>query len=250
MTRASRFGRWRAARPAAGPVGVRGRGLRGRFGDPLCASERRQNRRGERLTRAAPAAILPAMQTVNLSAASAAMRAGASAGSGATMIALLLLVNLALAGAVSLPPLPSGARSAGAGLALDAVLLALLVAGVAFDLRRVWRADRRLGVQALGGAVGRVAEGLGCVTGLVLAAHLCPGSVGGVLGLGLAGLIVGLAVGDRLAERVRRALACRETPASCADEAEICGDPSAGATPAEQAEATREACASAEEARS
>jgi len=161
------------------------------------------------------------MQTVNLSAASAAMRAGASAGSGATMIALLLLVNLALAGAVSLPPLPSGARSAGAGLALDAVLLALLVAGVAFDLRRVWRADRRLGVQALGGAVGRVAEGLGCVTGLVLAAHLCPGSVGGVLGLGLAG-----------------------------PQAEICGDPSAGATPAEQAEATREACASAEEARS
>lgn len=215
------------------------------------------------MTRAAPAAILPAMQTVNLSAASAAMRAGASAGSGATMIALLLLVNLALAGAVSLLPLPGGARSAGAGLALDAVLLALLVAGVAFDLRRVWRADRRLGARALGGAVGRVAEGLGCVAGLVLAAHLCPGSVGGVLGLGLAGLIVGCAVGDRLAERVRRALACRETPASCADEvalwcgpvapdpqAEICGDPSAGATPAEQAEATREACASAEEARS
>jgi hypothetical protein len=143
------------------------------------------------------------MQTVNLSAASAAMRAGASAGSGATMIALLLLVNLALAGAVSLPPLPGGAGSAGAGLALDAVLLALLVAGVAFDLRRVWRADRRLGVQALGGAVGRVAEGLGCVAGLVLAAHLCPGSVGGVLGLGLAGLIVGCAVG------VRRLLAGR-----------------------------------------
>lgn len=120
------------------------------------------------MTRAAPAAILPAMQTVNLSAASAAMRAGASAGSGATMIALLLLVNLALAGAVSLPPLPSGARSAGAGLALDAVLLALLVAG----------------------------------------------------------------------------------PVAPDPQAEICGDPSVGATPAEQAEATREACASAEEARS
>lgn len=84
-----------------------------------------------------------------------------------------------------------------------------------------------------------------------------------VVSSGLAGLIVGCAVGDRLAERVRRALACRETPASCADEvalwcgpvapdprAEICGDPSAGETPAEQAEATRDACAPAEEARS
>lgn len=177
-------------------------------------------------------------QPVSISSAVAASQGSALVGAAGTYALVLTLLGLHAAGV----HLPGGAAVATGRVAQGAVLAvvaAALLAVTATGLRRVWRADRRVGAHLLAECARSVCGWGGALAAAGLVGLWCPSDLG-LLAAALAGLVAGDAVGVRLRDRALLALLWRKaTPASFAD-----------ATPAEQAEATRDACAPAEEARS